>query len=98
MNDCGKMRALFSPYLDGDVPGTTMQQIGKHLAGCKVCAAEFAALKQTQQVLASLRHRETPEDLGLKLRIAISRRRCTTATLALRATLSSSPIRPSGRD
>ena len=83
MNDCGKMRALFSPYLDGDVPGTTMQQIGKHLAGCNVCAAEFAAVKQTQQVLASLRHRETPADLGLKLRIAISRERSRTTKESL---------------
>ena len=83
MNDCSRIRALFSAYLDGDVPGTTMQRIEGHLQGCAACAADFASWKQTQQMLTSLRRREMPEDLGLKLRIAISRERSNTARESL---------------
>ncbi len=87
MNDCGKMRARFSAYLDGDVPGTTMQAIEGHLQRCAACAKDFAGWKQTQQMLASLRRREMPrdqtQDLGLKLRIAISRERSNTAKESL---------------
>jgi anti-sigma factor RsiW len=80
---CGGVRALFSAYLDGDVPGTTMQAIEGHLQGCPGCAADFVAWKKTQQMLTSLRRREMPEDLGLKLRIAVSRERSRTTQESL---------------
>jgi hypothetical protein len=50
-----------------------MQGLQGHLAGCAECLREYKLLQQTQQLLASMRRVQEPADLGLKLRLAISR-------------------------
>jgi hypothetical protein len=70
---CGEAKGLLSPYLDGAVTGTEMQGLQGHLAGCAECLREYKLLQQTQQLLASMRRVQEPADLGLKLRLAISR-------------------------
>lgn len=70
--DCLPVRAAFSAYLDGAVSGNTMHGIAEHLDVCSGCHAEFASWRSMQQTLASLRSARIPEDLGLKLRVAIS--------------------------
>ena len=94
---CQQIQAAFSAYLDGAVPGHTMQEIARHLEGtpapngldpdglnpdglaptpaCDLCAREFAAWRSTQDALACLGPAKPPADLGLKLRLAISRER-----------------------
>jgi anti-sigma factor RsiW len=86
---CATTQASFSAYLDGAVSGHEMQQIARHLLGskqsgaaevgdlgpCEACAREFAAWRATQNALAMLRPAKAPTDLGLKLRLAISRER-----------------------
>jgi hypothetical protein len=78
-SSCASIRSSFSAYLDGAVNGHEMQQISRHIEGfddmpaCEGCAAEFAAWRSTQEALSTLGPAKPPADLGLKLRLAISR-------------------------
>lgn len=75
MKNCDNWQAKFSEYLDGRLSGHEMQRIAAHLGRCQECASEWAALRQTQSVLASLGPIPEPEDLLLKVRVAISHER-----------------------
>jgi len=70
---CPKAKLLFSPYLDGVVTGAQMLGLEKHLLECAECRAEYRALRQAQQLLAGISKPKIPSDLGLRLRLAISR-------------------------
>jgi Putative zinc-finger len=70
---CAEARGLLSPYLDGAVKGTEMRGLRDHLESCAVCMGEYCSLRQMQQVLTSMARVKEPDDLGLKLRLAISR-------------------------
>src|SRR5271157_1416684 len=70
---CAEIKKLFSPYLDGQVSGTEMRALTRHVEQCAGCAREFAAMRRTQQLLATLGRKKAPADLALKLRVAISR-------------------------
>jgi|SRR5579872_4114671 hypothetical protein len=69
---CAQAKRLFSPYLDGAVTGTEMLALQQHLSNCASCSGEYQALCKTQQLLMSVGRPKAPEDLGLKLRLAIS--------------------------
>jgi len=69
---CSQARLLFSPYLDGAVTGTEMLALEGHLTDCGGCRGEYQALRHTQQLLARVKRPQVPEDLGLRLRVAIS--------------------------
>lgn len=77
---CTEIRKLFSPYLDGRVSGAEMRSLRLHVDQCPGCAREFAAMQRTQQLLTSLGSKKAPADLGLKLRLAISREAQTRRT------------------
>jgi len=70
---CPRAKRLFSPYLDGAVTGTEMLALQDHLSECVACNREYQALRRTQQLLVSVGRPKIPADLGLKLRLAISR-------------------------
>jgi Putative zinc-finger len=70
---CTEAKGLFSPYLDGAITGTQMLGVERHLADCVGCGREYHLLRQTQRMLVSVGRPKAPEDLGLKLRLAISR-------------------------
>ena len=70
---CTDARCLFSANLDGALPGGQMQKLSEHLGNCGECSAEYARLTRTQQLVSALGRRRAPEDLALKLRVAISR-------------------------
>jgi Putative zinc-finger len=70
---CPAAKRLFSPYLDGAVTGTEMLALERHLAGCAACEQQYSALRETQRLLVSVGRPKVPADLGLKLRLAISR-------------------------
>jgi hypothetical protein len=70
---CAQARRLFSPYLDGAVTGTQMLALQKHVAQCEACNKGYQELQRTQQLLANVGRPKVPADLGLKLRLAISR-------------------------
>jgi hypothetical protein len=70
---CPEAKGLFSRYLDGAVTGTEMLALQSHLARCADCKRQYESLRMTQQLLASVARPKAPADLGLKLRLAISR-------------------------
>ena len=86
---CPQARQLFSPYLDGAVTGTEMLALQQHLADCTRCNREYQSLQKTQQLLMSVPRRKVPADLGLKLRLAVSRE----ADTAKRARLAGMMVR-----
>lgn len=69
---CYQAKSLFSSYLDGAVTGRQMQGLGQHLDTCIHCRQEYVSLRQTQQLVAIVGRRRAPEDLALRLRLAIS--------------------------
>ena len=75
MNGCNAVQAQFSEYLDGRLTGREMQHIGSHLELCPECANEWAALRQSQALLAGLGPIPEPEDLLLRIRVAVSQER-----------------------
>lgn len=70
---CPEAKRLFSPYLDGAVTGAEMLALQSHLRQCAGCNAHYESLRQTQQLLAGVPRPKLPDDLGLRLRVAISR-------------------------
>ncbi len=70
---CPRAKQLFSPYLDGAVTGAQMLALQDHLSECAACSEEYQALRRTQQLLMSVGRPKAPADLGLRLRLAISR-------------------------
>ncbi len=72
MSACSHIQHQFSRYLDSDVPGTRMLEIAGHLEKCADCAREFANWQQSQTLVSTLGPAKIPDDLGLRLRVAIS--------------------------
>ena len=70
---CPQAKRLFSPYLDGAVTGTEMLALQDHLSDCAACNEQYRSLRASQQLLVNMARPKAPEDLGLKLRLAISR-------------------------
>lgn len=78
-NICTPIRQRFSAYLDGDINGLEMQQIEAHLHTCPACRTEFEEWQTIQRTLSnSAAHDIVPDDLALRLRIAISHERSNT--------------------
>jgi hypothetical protein len=75
MSDCISFQTRFSEYLDGRLTGGEMRRIATHLDSCPRCESEWNALKQTQSSLASLGPVPEPDDLVLRIRVAISQER-----------------------
>jgi hypothetical protein len=76
---CSSARAKITDYHDGRLTGREMQRISKHLDGCAKCTAEFAAERCMLRTLASLGavggSVKEPDDLLLRIRVAVSRER-----------------------
>src|ERR1700748_3751255 len=72
MNGCDTVQAEFTEYLDGRLNGRAMQEIASHLEECRVCAREWDALRTTQSSLAELGPVPEPDDLLLRIRVALS--------------------------
>jgi hypothetical protein len=69
---CAQSKSMLSAYLDGAITGKQMQALDRHLRECSACENEYESLRRTQFVLARLGPARVPEDLSLKLRLAIS--------------------------
>lgn len=72
MNECSSMRVMFSEYLDGRMTGVEMQRISAHLEECNDCAREWQGLRGAQTALSSLGPVPEPQDLLLRIRVAVS--------------------------
>jgi anti-sigma factor RsiW len=75
MNDCSAVQAGFAEYLDGRLNGHAMQDIAAHLRDCQTCAHEWKSLRHAQSSLAALGPVPEPEDLLLRIRVAVSQER-----------------------
>ena len=75
MNGCGAMKAKFSEYLDGRLTGQEMQRIAAHLDRCADCATEWTSLRNVQVSLGALGPVPEPNDLPLRIRVAVSQER-----------------------
>ena len=86
LHPCRAIRASFSDYLDGAISGVRMQQIARHIegheddcgvrtAGCEECARELASWRATLDALSALGPAKAPDDLALRLRVALSQER-----------------------
>ena len=76
---CSAAQARFTEYLDGRLTGREMQRVTTHLESCNDCTGSFEAERRMIRTLASLGPvagavRE-PEDLMLRIRVAISQER-----------------------
>jgi len=69
---CTQSKSMLSAYLDGAVTGKQMHALDQHLRQCSQCDREFQSLRRTQSMLAQVGPARVPEDLELKLRLAIS--------------------------
>ena len=69
---CAQTKSLLSAYLDGAISGRQMYGLNQHLQNCQICAAEYRSLERTQALLSKLGRAKAPDDLSLKLRLAIS--------------------------
>ena len=69
---CNEIRELSSSYLDRALAGAEMRRVGDHLAQCGDCAAEYSRLQKSQQLVASLGRKPAPQDLSLRIRVALS--------------------------
>lgn len=69
---CVQSKSLLSAYLDGALTGKQMYSLDQHLRQCTLCNREYEALRQTQSLLTRMGRVRAPQDLSLKLRLAIS--------------------------
>ncbi|HUA98026.1 MAG TPA: zf-HC2 domain-containing protein [Terracidiphilus sp.] len=72
MMGCDAVQDRFTEYLDGRLNGVEMHQIAGHLDQCSACAEEWRALRSAQLSLAALGPVPEPDDLLLKVRVAVS--------------------------
>jgi hypothetical protein len=70
---CAQVQSLLSSYLDGAVTGKQMFSLGQHLNECRECRSDYAGLRQTQAILSQVGRAPAPDDLSLRVRLAISR-------------------------
>lgn len=85
MMKCTETKSLFSPYLDGAVNGRQMRKIVEHLEGCRNCSLEYTSFRRAQALLASVGRKKAPNDLALRLRLAIQHERARASSRGLRA-------------
>jgi negative regulator of sigma E activity len=72
MNGCNEVQAGLTEYLDGRLSGREMQEMNAHLRDCRDCAREWKSLRDLQAALAGLGPVPEPENLPLRIRVAIS--------------------------
>ena len=75
MSGCSVAQAKFTEYLDGRLNGREMHLIAAHLEDCRDCAREWESLRHAQLSLAALGSVPEPENLLLRIRVAVSQER-----------------------
>ena len=72
---CDAVQGKFTEYLDGRLNGAEMQEITQHVGNCYRCAREWNSLRSAQAALADLGRVPEPDNLLLKIRVAVSQER-----------------------
>jgi anti-sigma factor RsiW len=78
VSKCADLREQFSAYLDGAVTGAVMHEIAAHLEVCSGCSVEFTQWRNAQSLVSSIGPAKAPENLGLRLRVALSQQMANT--------------------
>lgn len=78
MRGCKAVQAKFSECLDGRLNGREMQKIAAHRDRCPECSREWAELCEVQSLLSGLGPVQEPEDMVLRIRVALSQERART--------------------
>jgi hypothetical protein len=69
---CTDAKRLFSPMLDSCLDSGQMRSFEEHLAQCQSCGMEFAALRRTKWLMATMEPHAAPPELALRLKVAVS--------------------------
>lgn len=70
---CVHAKSLLSAYLDGAITGKQMYALDLHIQDCGTCGQEYQSLRRTQSLMNRMGRAKAPDDLSLKIRLAISR-------------------------
>jgi predicted anti-sigma-YlaC factor YlaD len=70
---CAHAKSMLSAYIDGAITGKQMYDLDLHLHACGDCKEEYEALGRMQAVMGRMARAKVPDDLSLKIRLAISR-------------------------
>jgi len=70
---CTKARSLLSLHLDGELDRVQSRKIEEHINACSRCHSEFVSLRGASLLVARVGRKKAPEDLALRLRLAMSR-------------------------
>jgi hypothetical protein len=70
---CAHAKSLLSAYLDGAITGKQMYALDLHIQDCGACGEEYQSLRRTQSLMNRIGRAKAPDDLSLKIRLAISR-------------------------
>ena len=71
--ECKQVLKFLNEYVDDSLSWREAESIERHLLACPECAFEVGELKSLQQVMRSLRRRESPEGLDLRMKILASK-------------------------
>ena len=94
MMSCRETRSLFTPYMDGMLPGTKAQLVIRHLDGCGECRDGFASVRKVQSLVADLGRRQPPPQMALRLRLAMAKEKSRrTEPVAQKFTAAWNPVR-----
>ena len=69
---CAEAKRLFSPTLDSLLDRGRTGALDQHMAECESCAAEFASLRRTKWLMATMTPHPAPPDLAARLNEAIA--------------------------
>ena len=57
--------------------------LNEHLSACKSCGTEFAALRRTKWLMATMAPHPAPPELALRLKVAVSQQLAARAAPSL---------------
>ena len=70
--NCAEARQLFSPMLDSMLDGDQTQSLDAHLSCCKGCSTQYASLRRTKWLMATMAPHPAPIEMVLRLKVAAS--------------------------
>lgn len=68
IDNCKRIFALLSEYLDAQLPAETCEEVAAHLSGCPPCVEFLESLKRTIQLCHEYRPGELPSPLSQQAR------------------------------
>lgn len=66
--NCKKMFALLSEYLDMELPAEACEEMDAHIAGCEPCAAFTESLRKTIELCHEYQPKELPGPMACDAR------------------------------